>query len=91
VNVARAFVRQLRSDDDATVTREIRSGIRALGIQFPAPRRAASADGSRANPILPTSSLAHGDIHSVSRPQMLDKFPRTHTANWNACSAKWPI
>jgi hypothetical protein len=54
VNVARAIVRQLRSDDDATVTREIRSEIRALGIQFPAPRRAAFADGSRANPhILP--------------------------------------
>jgi glycine hydroxymethyltransferase len=35
--IARAIVRQLRSDDDATVTREIRSEIRALGIQFPAP------------------------------------------------------
>jgi glycine hydroxymethyltransferase len=35
--IARAIVRQLRSDDDATVTREIRGEIRALGIQFPAP------------------------------------------------------
>jgi hypothetical protein len=53
-------------------------------------RRAGSAAGTRRTPVWRTSSVTQGDIHGVSRPQMLDRSPSTHTANWNACSAKWP-